>query len=340
MIMTMTCESGICQTFKNEKTMKNEKMKTNESPELESQTSASPTMIAIDRIDLADKDRLRVNDNPDTIEDYEETYRQHMENGVLTVNPFPPCGGYFNEVDKFVPTAGRHRIIAGGNVGLKDFPCIVYPDRKTAIWHGLGDNRKNGLRNSREDERKMIEIALATSGRTNRVIAEQIGCSPSKVDQIKRKLELRKNTQLPEIKTGRDGKEYPAKKTSKATKATPSAVLATEETPPPTTVTTAEDASSSVSGDSNTDIIIVTPDETKIMPSEESENAEWFAKGFVKSLAAEVNADLPTKSLALFQDCFELMNDEQQMRFVAGFSLFLQKKGYGDANIDAAADNV
>ena len=163
------------------------------------------TPISADLIDLSEKYRLRECDDQKTIDDYEQTYRNSMSEGSLVDNPFPPCGGYFKEDGKFVPTAGRHRIIAGINVGLKKFQCIIFPDEKSAVWFGLGDNRKNGLRNQPGDLKKMIEIALTKYDRSHRTIAIYLGCSPSYVDLIAK--QLPSTGQLPEKRTGRDGKD-------------------------------------------------------------------------------------------------------------------------------------
>lgn len=183
---------------------------------MDTQTPNLPTrVIKFDEIELSDVHRLRENDNADTIERYKEIYRRNMVDGVLTKTPFPPCAGFINEESKFVPTAGRHRIIAGLNVGVKEFPCIIHPDEKSAVWYGLGDNRMNGLHNRPGDLKKMVRIALTKYPEKGyHVIAEIFDCSPEYVRLIAN--QLSSTCQLPEKRTGRDGKLYPAKKPRKA----------------------------------------------------------------------------------------------------------------------------
>lgn len=78
-----------------------------------------------------------------------------------------------------------------------------------------------------------------------------------------------------------------------------------------------------------------------ITTPEESKNAERHMKGLLEVFAADKNIDLPARCLGLFQDCFNLMSEAQQMKFVAKFSLFLQKQGYGgDSAVDAAAESM
>ena len=194
----------------------------------------SPMWIPLDQIDLTEAGRLRENDNLELVDEYAEVFRQHMQNAELvkdenqTKFPFPPCRAYRRPDKRWSLPAGRHRALAAQKAGLKRIWCIVYSDEKEAIWDGLGDNRKNGLRNSLGDRNKMILIALQQyPDKSHRLIAEHIGCSPSSVDQVAR--QLRKNTQLTSTRTGRDGKVYPAKKPGKPKKAEPT--VDTEEKP-------------------------------------------------------------------------------------------------------------
>ena len=105
-----------------------------------------------------------------------------------------------------------------------------YSDEKEAIWDGLGDNRKNGLRNSSGDLKKMILIALEKyADKSHRLIAEHIGCSATYVDRIAKEQVQTSLHQTPATCTGRDGKVYPAKKSEKPKKAEPT--IDTEEKP-------------------------------------------------------------------------------------------------------------
>jgi len=86
---------------------------------------------------------------------------------------------------------------------------------------------------------------------------------------------------------------------------------------------------------------VITSDEPEVSTQEEPRDVEWYIKGLLECLVASKNIDLPTRCFCLSQDCFKLMDDNQRVRFVSKFSLFLQKQGYGgDASIDAAAESV
>ena len=167
--------------------------------------------VPIEQFDFTEMGRLRDDDDPKTVKEYIEVFRLHTENGKLSMYPFPPCGVYQTSDGLYVPTAGRHRALAAKEAGVEAVPCIILSSETDAVWFGLGDNRKNGLRNSKNDLKKMIAIALQKyTDKSNRLIAEHIGCSPSSVDQIAR--QLRTNTQLPPTRTGRDRKQYSRKK--------------------------------------------------------------------------------------------------------------------------------
>jgi len=175
-------------------------------------------LLPIDQFDLTEAGRLRESDDPRFVEEYSDVFQQHMKDGKLSKYPFLPCAAYQTPDGRYVLTAGRLRALAAKMAGVKKIWCYIFPCETDAVWFGLGDNRKNAQRNSKGDRQKMIRIALEKySDKTHRVIAEHIGCSPSSVDQIAR--QLRKNTQLPKTRIGRDGKQYPTQKVKRANKA-------------------------------------------------------------------------------------------------------------------------
>lgn len=175
-----------------------------------------PMWIPLDRIDITDTDRLRESDNMEIVEEYAEVFRQNMKDGELVKGenqnkfPFPPCSLYKKAGGRFGLPAGRHRALAAQKVGLRKIWCVIYTDESEAVWDGLGDNRKHGLRNSGNDLKKMISIALQQyPDRSHRAIAEHIGCSSTYVDRIAKELQEQTGLQPPPTRTGRDNKKHP-----------------------------------------------------------------------------------------------------------------------------------
>lgn len=325
-----------------------------------------PIWISLAQIDLTEEDRLRENDSMETVEEYVEVYRQNMQDGMLvkgenqTKFPFPPCGVYKKANGRWGLTLGRHRALAAQEVGLTQIWCTIYSDEKEAVWDGLGDNRKNGLRNSPSDLRKMIRIALQQyPDKSQRLIAEHIGCSSTYVDRIAKEYQAQTGEPLPQTRTSRNGKQYPSQQPKKKDE-TPLDIDSGSgpdapnepETQASATETSEhlrdlEDADKQEKPDESATIELTpteaaTPSGLTTTPIDVAtdipKDFEWHAKGLIECLTVNMGDDLPSRCYALLQDCYELMDDMQRLRFVSKFSVFLQGQGFGgDASIDAAA---
>jgi hypothetical protein len=88
-----------------------------------------------------------------------------------------------------------------------------------ALWFALGANRENGQRMTRGDVRHAVTLALETWGtsKSDGVIAAQLGCSDSTVLRVRQVLQEKNlsNSYTSAMRTGKDGKSYPAVQLSK-----------------------------------------------------------------------------------------------------------------------------
>ena len=122
--------------------------------------------------------------------------------------------------------AGQHRLSA-----LLQLPHST-PENYTTL--DQNDRDENGLPLDSIDIRKAIQMLFEVCpGRSERAIAEAVGCSPGYVHKVKNQVltrkHLNKESNLQPPKTvGKDGKSYPAKKTSPPSKA----ATATKAVPP------------------------------------------------------------------------------------------------------------
>lgn len=136
-------------------------------------------------------------------------YAQAMTDGDV----FPPVV-LFHDGNRYYLADGFHRVMAAQRNDLRDLPAEVRPGtQQDALWFALGANRKNGKRLNESDKRHAIVLALqAWPERSQRQIAEQIGCDQAWVSKVRG--EVMTTHQLPSHVTGRDGKRYPATRPS------------------------------------------------------------------------------------------------------------------------------
>lgn len=140
-----------------------------------------------------------------------------------------------SEGDKFPPVvlfgdAGRcwigdgwHRIVAYRQLDFIEVETdLRRGGRADALKHALGANAIHGHRRDRADMRRCIEIALQEFPRlSNNAVAELCGVSDHTVASVRGPAS--QNTKL----TGKDGKQYPAKRPAKRT--APREMTLTEE---------------------------------------------------------------------------------------------------------------
>ena len=167
-----------------------------------------PQMVVLGQIFLTDEFRFRVEDDENTIAEYEGIYGQFKYDHSLLKSEKCPLDAITvlrEEEGKYLVVAGRLRFLAAQRADLATLPCIVITDRKEAFRIGLESN-KHGLPLNRQDRVNCTMRAIAKlPDLSNRTIARMIGCSARTVDEIVKTHHLRSNMQL--VK-GQDGKAY------------------------------------------------------------------------------------------------------------------------------------
>lgn len=174
-------------------------------PPAAAQDKPAVRMVPIAEIDLTSGPQVR-SGCPKTVTEYAEA----LEAGAT----FPPIVLFDDGTAKHVAD-GRHRIAAALLARRKEILAEVRAGGvRDATWFGLGANRAHGLRLSAGDKTNAIRLALREfSDRSQRQIADQVGCSESYVRKVAE--QLRTSAQLPprpERTVGRDGKSRPAAK--------------------------------------------------------------------------------------------------------------------------------
>ena len=102
-----------------------------------------------------------------------EEYAEAMQDGAF----FPPVIVFSDGKNSYLAD-GFHRVEAARRCGFLDIDAIVEQGTaRDALWYALGANKAHGLRMSRADVRRAVELALREfPSRSKREIARQIGC--------------------------------------------------------------------------------------------------------------------------------------------------------------------
>lgn len=132
-------------------------------------------------------------------------YAQRMSEG----DKFPPVD-LFESDGRYWIGDGWHRVLAVIETSGESIAAIVHPGGRTAaLMHALSANAVHGQRRTNEDKRRCVEIALREFPKSSsRSIADLCGVSDEFVRQ-------RRGEEVPTVGTcvtGKDGKEYPARR--------------------------------------------------------------------------------------------------------------------------------
>jgi len=183
-----------------------------------------PNRILVDSIRIDGGTQTRVAISDETVADYAEA----MKAGTK----FPPVRVVFDGADYWL-WDGFHRVHALLRISRVDCDALVQKGtRDDAVWLATSANRENGLRRTRADKRKAVEVALGVRGQeSDRSIAEHVGVSHTFVSELRQSCSLsrgnvatcqpsaaavshRMNGEQPEklspgkARVGRDGKNY------------------------------------------------------------------------------------------------------------------------------------
>jgi hypothetical protein len=112
------------------------------------------TTMSIDRIMLESDLQSRAGINGDAVDDYADQYRAG--------NPMPPVTVFRDEHDNYWLADGFHRVAAAQKAGIDEIDVDVregtYRDAK---MYAVGANATHGLRRTKADKRRSVEMALA-----------------------------------------------------------------------------------------------------------------------------------------------------------------------------------
>lgn len=142
-----------------------------------------------------------------------EEYAEAMQDGAF----FPPVIVFSDGKNSYLAD-GFHRVEAARRCGFLDIDAIEEQGTaRDALWYALGANKAHGLRMSRADVRRAVELALREfPSRSKREIARQIGCGDQLVGEVRAKLESNCVIHAVEKTVGADGKLRPAKRKAKS----------------------------------------------------------------------------------------------------------------------------
>lgn len=143
-----------------------------------------------------------------------EEYAEAMQDGAF----FPPVIVFSDGKNSYLAD-GFHRVEAARRCGFLDIDAIEEQGTaRDALWYALGANKAHGLRMSRADVRRAVELALREfPSRSKREIARQIGCGDQLVGEVRAKLESNCVIHAVEKTVGADGKLRPSRRKAKST---------------------------------------------------------------------------------------------------------------------------
>lgn len=152
--------------------------------------------------------RVRIND--EQVAQYAECMTTEEDTKV-----FPPVEIFYDGV-KYWLADGHHRRAAAEKAGhSKIWAIIKSGTHEDAVWAAISGNGKQGLALTAEDRKRALEIALRRwPKKSNRVIAEAVGCSRDTVRRQRGDVSGGADAP-PEKREGKDGKSYSSKQKTK-----------------------------------------------------------------------------------------------------------------------------
>lgn len=130
--------------------------------------------------------------------------------------PFPPITVTITPEGKPLVLGGWHRTEAFKKAGAGVVPgaIVSFKNMKEAVRTAIADNRTHGAHMTRADKQASVMLALTDGGlgnkdaaKSDRSIAELVGCSPSTVGTFRKKLEEAGTLTPAEKRIGADGRE-------------------------------------------------------------------------------------------------------------------------------------
>lgn len=160
-------------------------------------------------------ERLQTRANTNSL--YVDELAGHMKAGTK----FPPIHVFEQNGDAWLPD-GIHRLEGAIQAGVKILVEFHEGTRAQAIEFGIQANRHHGLRWSKADQKRVIDMAIKEFGdRSDRWLADLCGVSPTTIGAARKQVSssghLKKSA--PKTRVGKDGKSQPASKPPKPKKA-------------------------------------------------------------------------------------------------------------------------
>lgn len=147
----------------------------------------------------------------------EETIQRYFEIMVDEEgrDKFPPIKLFQDDEGKYWLADGHHRVMAAKRRKFTSILAEVEKGTKAdAVWEAAKANSKNGLQLGRSDIRRAIVMVDALfPDRTNRMIAEAIGCDEKTVRLHRPSQSVAENSAT-EKRKGKDGKMYKTRKSN------------------------------------------------------------------------------------------------------------------------------
>jgi len=166
-----------------------------------STSSATVATLPIASLRLDGDTQARGSINPAVVDDY----RERMEAG----DTFPPIVVFDDGAELWVAD-GFHRLQAAAAAGHTHAPAEVRTGtREEARWYAAGANRTHGLRRTRADIRRAVEVALRLRPEaSDRAIGDHCGVDHKTVGAARTR--LAGGGEIPQVdaRTGLDGKAY------------------------------------------------------------------------------------------------------------------------------------
>jgi hypothetical protein len=174
-----------------------------------SKSKAQCVMLPIEKIRTDGGTQIRAAINPAWVDDYAEK----MQEGAK----FPPITVYYDGENYWL-SDGFTRLAAGKKRDFREMESEVRSgNRDDAILDACGANAEHGEKRSNADKRRAVETLLrheVWGKRTPRWIADACKVSPHTVATIAEELGIVQMHNAPATRTTKDGRQYPAKRSS------------------------------------------------------------------------------------------------------------------------------
>ena len=152
---------------------------------------------------------IRIDGGTQSRETIDQQYVADLAEVIKSGTRLPAIEVYGDGTDVWCAD-GYHRLKAHLAAGKRTIRCNVHKGTLAdAIWASCAANKEHGLRRTNVDKRRAVEMALKIQPKLSaRAVADHVGVDEGMVRQCK----VRCGIPAPEQVTGKDGKEYPARK--------------------------------------------------------------------------------------------------------------------------------